>query len=233
MKTLLTKEPKLEKTMNIPWTEPTTYKPTLILLTIFILQQLSGAYVVLFYVVDILNEMGVAQSSNLNDNNWYLLIFGFIRLFFALISAIISRHQGRKRLMITSNLGMTMSLVCSIYLMLIKAEAMITFITVSGFLSFASFGVMVIPWTLIGELLSTEIRGKVGGLLFSATYLFMFAAVKVFPLFLAELGIVWILGFFAITSAISAVFVLFYLPETFKKSPEVISNFFNNKNELF
>lgn len=107
----------------------------------------------------------------------------------------------------------------------VKNDSMLL-ICVVGYICFSSLGVLVIPWTLIGELLPIEVKGKLGGFIVSIAYLLMFGVVKLFPYVLDYLGMQQIFLLFAVNSLIGVLFTYNYLPETLGKSFDEIEMFF-------
>lgn len=83
---------------------PNVWKPFLILLTFFALQQLSGIYVILFYAVSVLKDIGI-------DVNEYAASVGMgvIRLFASILGAGLANHFGRKTLAFVSGFGMAIA----------------------------------------------------------------------------------------------------------------------------
>lgn len=83
---------------------PNVWKPFLILLAFFALQQLSGIYVILFYVVNMLKDIGI-------DVNEYAASVGVgvIRLFASILGAKLANNIGRKTLAFVSGFGMAVA----------------------------------------------------------------------------------------------------------------------------
>lgn len=83
---------------------PNVWKPFLILLIFFALQQLSGVYVILFYAVTVLKDMGM-------DVNEYTASVGIgvIRLFASIFGAALANHFGRKFLAFVSSFTMAVA----------------------------------------------------------------------------------------------------------------------------
>jgi len=83
---------------------PNVWKPFLILLTFFTLQQLSGIYVILFYAVNVLRDIGI-------DMNEYAASVGmaFIRLFASILGAGLANNLGRRVLAFVSGFGMAIA----------------------------------------------------------------------------------------------------------------------------
>lgn len=83
---------------------PNVWKPFLILLAFFALQQLSGIYVILFYAVNVLKDIGI-------DVNEYAASVGVgvIRLFASILGAVLANKIGRKTLAFISGFGMAVA----------------------------------------------------------------------------------------------------------------------------
>ncbi len=82
------------------------WKPFVILFIFFALQQLSGIYVILFYVVNVLKDIGI-------DMNEYAASVGMgvIRLFASILGAGLANSFGRKILAFFSGFGMAIAAV--------------------------------------------------------------------------------------------------------------------------
>lgn len=104
----------------------------------------------------------------------------------------------------------------------------ITFILVCilGYVCFSSLGVLMIPWTLIGELLPIKVRAKLGGAIVAFAYVLMFITVKTFPVVIQLIEARGVFYLFSVTSFVGAVFVFAVLPETLgKRFEEIEKNF--------
>lgn len=230
----------LQTNVNL-YKEPIVYKPLLILFLLFLFQQLSGAYVIIFYAVDLFREIGGHFEKGINEFI-ALVLLGSIRFVMAIISAFISKYIGRRPLLFTSGIGMCLcSLIAGIYMYLTvipqdeldklnitkgNEDDNITLICVLGYVCFSSLGYLVIPWTLIGELLPVKVRGKLGGFLVSIAYVLMFAVVKVFPFVLDYIKIQCLFCIFSVVNLCGVCFIFFFLPETLGKSFTEIEKYF-------
>ncbi|PSN31521.1 Facilitated trehalose transporter Tret1 [Blattella germanica] len=226
-----------------------TIKPVVLLLFIFLFQQLSGGYVVIFYAVHVFKMVGGTFGDAFDEYD-ALVFLGIIRFTMSAITAVASRRFGRRPLIILSGLGMCIStFVIGIYLHLkpiqfdggftttvarnstevvaiAEEERWTCVICVLLYVCFSSLGVLVIPWTLIGELLPMKIRGIGGGAMVGIAYVMMFGVVKSFPFALDVTGAKGIFFFFSITSLAGVAFVYIFLPETLGKTLKEIEEFF-------
>ncbi|XP_046672415.1 facilitated trehalose transporter Tret1-like isoform X3 [Homalodisca vitripennis] len=245
--------------------------PLALLMTIFLFQQLSGTYPIIFYAVQVFQSIGGHFGGGLDEDSATVLL-GIIRFAMSLLTAGLSRMYGRRPLLIVSGVGMTISsFAAAIYLQkssvfnnvfnknqivlnhtslenLTYASVNVTnsnssapilgdpnvdnmanligLICILVFVSMSSLGFLIIPWTLIGEILPLSVRGMGGGLLVSFAYVLMFGVVKIFPFMLDVLHISGCFYFFSFTSLINVLIVYFFLPETLGKSFEEIAKFF-------
>lgn len=84
--------------------KPSVWKPFLILLVFFALQQLSGIYVILFYAVNVLKDIGI------HVNKYTASVgIGVIRLLTSILGAGLANNFGRKTLAFASGLGMAVA----------------------------------------------------------------------------------------------------------------------------
>lgn len=84
--------------------EPCVWKPFLILLTFFALQQLTGIYIILFYTVNLLDDIGVTLNEYVGSVG-----VGVIRLFASILGAALATSVDRRVLAAVSGLGMAFS----------------------------------------------------------------------------------------------------------------------------
>lgn len=210
--------------------DATIYKPLAILFTLFCLQQLSGCYVIIFYAVDLFRKIGGDFQRGI-DAFVALVLFGTIRFVMSIVATILSKKIGRRTLLMTSGVGMSLtSLAAGLYINFSSQRAEgdnITLICVLGYVCFSAIGFLMIPWTLVGELLPVRVRGVLSGVLVAIAYVFMFGIVKVFPYVLERFRVQVI--FFGISSLnlIAVLFVFVFVPETFGKTFAEIERYFS------
>lgn len=223
--------------------QPTVYKPIIVLLILFVFQQLSGPYVIIFYAVDLFREIGGHFQHGI-DEYVSLVLLGSIRFVMAIICMIVSKFVGRRPLLLMSAIGMTLSsLIAGFYMYLTvipqeleklhitkaQEDDNITLICVLTYVCFSSLGYMVIPWTLVGELLPVPVRGVSSGALIAVAYVLMFVMVKLFPFILEAVKIQCIFYVISVVNLCGVCFIFFFLPETLGKSFAEIEKYFLKK----
>ncbi|XP_071575614.1 facilitated trehalose transporter Tret1-like isoform X1 [Temnothorax nylanderi] len=226
------------------FTSPAAYKPMLILFFLFLLQQLSGSYVIIFYAISVFREMGGTFGKNFNEHS-ALVMLGIIRFVISIVTVFCSRKYGRRVLCILSGIGMAISMFLSgMYMHFALSydengnteettvdQKWLLLFFVLAYICTSSLGFIVIPWTMIGELLPVSIRGIGGGLMVSLAYIMMFAVIKSYPYLLKSMTIEGIFFSFSFISLTGTAFVYFFLPETLGKSFSDIEKFFSSTKE--
>ncbi|XP_014475961.1 PREDICTED: facilitated trehalose transporter Tret1 isoform X4 [Dinoponera quadriceps] len=223
---------------------PSAYKPITILFVLFLLQQLSGCYVVIFYAMSVFDEMSGILRKSFNENSAFVML-GIVRFVVSILTSFSSRKYGRRVICILSGIGMSVSMFLSgIYMHFTvssdkngnEQEIMVDYkwlllVFVLSYICFSTFGFTTIPWTQIGELIPVSIRGIGGGFMVSVAYIMMFAVIKSYPYILKSIGIGNIFFLFSFTSLLSIIYVYFFVPETLNKSFSDIEKMFTSNKE--
>jgi facilitated trehalose transporter len=66
--------------------QPQVYKPLIILLFMFLFQQLSGCYILIFYTINIFRNLSLNFSERINEN-MALMLLGSLRLIMSVIAS--------------------------------------------------------------------------------------------------------------------------------------------------
>ncbi|XP_050527759.1 facilitated trehalose transporter Tret1-like [Daktulosphaira vitifoliae] len=230
------------------YTSPSVWKPTLHCIMLFICQQFSGIYVLIYYSVDVIRDCGVPYDSMTVS----ALMFG-ARILGNIVYSLLS-GVGRKTLLVTSGLGMTLSfstVIVTMYAFGNELNPTYGSIRAAAFLSCAFcalLGVLPLPWSIPGEIFPIEVKGAMNGFVHSAGYIIMFLAIKSYPLLLEKFGIITVFSLYTVVCLITTIYGIFLLPETKGKSLEEILEYFepqkkdvpsivisvnNNKTETF
>ena len=215
---------------------PKAYKPVLILIILFSLQQLSGDTVVQFYSQTIFNEFS-KKSAVIG-----LILFALIRLILKITVAACSKRIGRRTLLILSGSGMCAAMIfLTVLLYLTSADkdnvALKDNIKENWFILALFFlyecascmGFSIIPWTLVDELLPTSVKGKLSGIMNAIAFLDIFVVNKIFPHLQSLIGLQNVFLLFGIFSLAATIFVYKFVPETLGKSFVEIENYFKKK----
>nr|XP_033336524.1 facilitated trehalose transporter Tret1-like isoform X1 [Megalopta genalis] len=206
---------------------PSVWKPFLILLVFFALQQMSGIYIILFYAVNVLKDIDI----NINvDEDTASVGIGVIRLFASIAGAGLANSFGRKVLAFISGLGMAVSAVGVALTFRFKLPSIISLVCVGGHVGSSMLGFLTLPWVMTSELYPLRFRGPLGGITTSLAQLLTFGTIKLYP-DLRRAGIEVVMWTFAAASILGTMFAVLILPETRGRSLDQIESQFSNKSE--
>ncbi|XP_060827367.1 facilitated trehalose transporter Tret1-like isoform X1 [Bombus pascuorum] len=203
---------------------PSVWKPFLVLFAFFALQQMSGIYIILFYTVSILEEIGI----DLNEYSASVGI-GVIRLFASIAGAGLANSFGRKALAFVSGLGMAISAVGVALSYRFKLPSVVSLACIGGHVGSSMIGFLTLPWVMTSELYPLRFRGSLGGITTSIVQMLTFATIKMYPNLQPIVGIECFMWTFAVASSLGAAFALTILPETRGRSLDEIENGFSRK----
>jgi MFS family permease len=207
--------------------KPQLYKPLIIMILFFTIQQFSGIFTIFIYAAQFSIEAGVSI-----DEFLCTVIIGLIRCFTVIIVSFASDKYGRKPLATISTTGMFISMlglvVCSIFNTELKTSqlfwlptALLFFFIFSG-----TFGVLTLPFAMIAEVYPQNTRGLAVGLTIFYAYIMSFANVKTFTAVFSIFGSVTVFSFYGIVSLLGIAFAVIILPETKGKSLHEIELYF-------
>lgn len=225
---------------------PTVVRPVRVLAVVFLLQQLSGCYPVIFYAVPVIRSIMGTEGDGGPTRMDTLITMGVVRLLTSVVACALSQHVGRRPLLIGSSLAMAFSaamvaLTCpssadNVVQSAAARTPILPLVGVAAFVCSGSAGVLVFPWTLIGELLPVSARAMAGSVLVSYAYALMFVVLKAFPYFVASVdgggggSVAVAFGGFAAASLALAAYTHAYLPETLGKRFHEIEEYFADPN---
>lgn len=210
-------------------------RPVRVLATVFLLQQLSGCYPVIFYAVPVLRSVaGITAFGGPYSEMEVMVALGVVRLLTSVVACVLSAYIGRRPLLIASSLAMAFSAALVALTHGQTVTPLWPLIGVSVFACSGSAGVLVFPWTLIGELLPVSVRAAAGASIVAYAYTLMFIVLKAFPYAIADDGSGFVATTFAAFAAVSltmAVYVHARLPETMgKRFDEIEAHFADDKH---
>ncbi|KAL0116793.1 hypothetical protein PUN28_010010 [Cardiocondyla obscurior] len=214
--------------------DPGVLKP-LIIINVFNALQLScGTYIVVFYAVNMIKDMG---ESNV-DNYVAAVITAVIRFIFSLVSCVLLLKMGRRVLGIVSALGTSLaSLFLAGYLIAKKeessADVYVLTVCLLVYVAANTVGLLTLPGLMTGELMPLRARGVGGGCIFFIFNLLLFFMIKCFPWVNSQVGVTGIFIIFGVFSLLEAIFIYLALPETKDCTLQEIEDYFQESNFLW
>ncbi|KAJ8984016.1 hypothetical protein NQ317_012239, partial [Molorchus minor] len=210
--------------------KPTGYKPILLLLGLFLMQQFSGIYMTLFYSIDFFRNVGSTINPYLAS-----VLIGTVRMIMSCVNTFMLRTFHRRPLIMASGVGMAICMGLSglfTYWILngTSTENWIPVVLLLLYVITSMVGLLPIPWTMTAELFSIEIRGVAHSIAYSMANVLMFIAIKSYIFLTEAFGPAGIQWFFAVVSIFASVYVFLFLPETHGKKLSEITGYFEDSS---
>lgn len=206
-------------------------KALLISITFVLGQQLSGMLSILTYTVSIFRQSG----SSLSPNN-SMIVVGVLQFLSAIMSSALVDRVGRRVLLISSYVAMTLSLsTLGGYLYFEQQNwypllRWIPIICISITVVFYSIGVGPVPFVVMSEIFPPNIRGFVTSKIQLLSTSLSFAMVKAFPFMTDLFGHHGCFLLYASSCGVLSIVTYFLVPETKGKSLQTILNILNGAN---
>ena len=193
-------------------------------------QQLSGINVVLFYMEGIFKSAKVPLETSIAT-----VIVGIVQVFASGVTPLVADRLGRKVLLIFSGVGEIVSLgALGIYMYLqdvqksdVSSISFLPILSLVVFISTYSVGWGPLPWTVMGEMFSSNVKSKASGITVCMCWFLSFIITKYSDDLQTAFGnymLYWVFGVFCV---ISVVFTILVLPETKGKSLQEIQDELN------
>lgn len=190
---------------------------------LMLFQQLSGVNAIIFYTGSIFSAGGSISAETST------IVVGVIQVIAVFISSLIVDKLGRKILLIASEIVMMLgAFVLGIYYYLdytstdLSAFSWVPLISVCLFILLFNLGFGPIPWMMMGELFSPQIKGVAGSSACLFNWLMAFVVTRFYNDLVEAFGNYTTFWSFSVICAIGIVFVVFIVPETKGKSLEQI-----------
>ena len=184
-------------------------------------QQLVGINVVFYYGAVLWQAVGFSESDALKIN----ILSGTISIGSVILAIALIDRLGRKPLLLIGSIGMAVTLAIMSFafmsgalvdgtLQMSDEAGLAALIAANIYVAFFNFSWGPVMWVMLGEMFPNQIRGS--GLAVSgfAQWLANFGITMTFPIMLASIGLTGAYGFYAISAAISIVFVWLMVRET-------------------
>lgn len=198
------------------------------------LQILSGTFLVVFYAVDIISEIGAHF-----DNMTAAIMTAVVRLGVTVIFCVLLFVMRRRSMVLLSGLGSGVSALALGFYLLFQTDktrtSVNTWITAGCIFLYIAFntGFMILPGIMVGELLPAKIRGSVSGYVFAAFNIILFGVTKVFPYLQITLKTYGLFIMFGTASFIASLLMYLMLPETKNLTLGQIEDHFRSSSWLW
>nr|XP_018902336.1 PREDICTED: facilitated trehalose transporter Tret1-2 homolog isoform X1 [Bemisia tabaci] len=202
-------------------------------LGIMFFQQFSGINAVIFYTTQIFQSAGSTIPPDLCT-----IMTGVVSVISCYIATVIVDKLGRRLLLLTS--GTVMALCCGVlggYFYMLKHSMDVSNIgwlpiaCVCGFNIAFSLGFGPIPWMLVGEIFSSQIKGTASSIACLFNWACVFMVTKFFSVIAEMFGSYSTFWFFTAMLVTAIAFTFFVVPETKGKSFEQIQSELSGENE--
>ncbi|XP_035794840.1 facilitated trehalose transporter Tret1-2 homolog [Anopheles albimanus] len=210
-------------------------KPLVIINGFHVLQILSGTYLVVFYAVDLISDLGGSDINTIQA----AVLTAIVRLAFTFLYCFLLLLMPRRSMVCISGLISGASCIAiAIFMYVRSGEAAApydTYIAAVLILIYigSNTGFLTMPGIMIGELLPAKIRGQIAGYLFTVFNLLLFGVAKGFPHAKAVLKTQGLFVMFGVASFGASLLMYLLLPETKGRTLHDIEDYFGQRNWLW
>ncbi|XP_011557923.3 facilitated trehalose transporter Tret1 isoform X1 [Plutella xylostella] len=197
--------------------KPEFYKPTLIMVFMFVLFQMSGMTVVPSYTVQLMNEV----SNHTIDPSASMLMVDAVRFVTAVVACVVVNKFPRRTVLFFGSLVSAISLLIAALLLYLRDLGYInetyqwvpvipTLVYIFG----KTIGILPIPWAVAGEVFPLAYRSMGSGISGMVLSMMFFVVVKTAPATFSAIGVNGTFCLYAVSILICVGFLYFLLPET-------------------
>ncbi|GAB0094003.1 TRET1 [Sergentomyia squamirostris] len=180
-------------------------------------QQTCGINAVIFYTSDIFEAANTGIEPGVAT-----IIVGVMQVVATFLATLMVDRLGRRFLLIASDFAMAIcTLILGIYFHLksvdeerVASLGWLPIVALCVFIVMFSIGFGPVPFIIIGELFSTDIKGVAGGAAMTTNWTLAFVITKAFPSMLESIGSGPTFWIFSGLSFLGTIFLIFFLPET-------------------
>ncbi|KAK8736027.1 hypothetical protein OTU49_005188 [Cherax quadricarinatus] len=211
-------------------TKPYIFKPLMISLSLMFFQQFSGINPVLFNLTTIFHDSGSKISDNMSS-----IIIGLVQVAATFLATVLMDKAGRKLLLIVSSSVMALSIVALgeffYEKMIDKTWAIdnlgwLPLTSLIIFVTAFSIGYGPIPWLMIGELFSPNVKEAAASFSTMFNWSASFVMTLTFVPLQSALKIHGVYWFYSSVCVVNLIFCVTLVPETKGKTLEEISAHF-------
>jgi MFS transporter, SP family, arabinose:H+ symporter len=189
------------------------FTPISIAFLVAMFNQFSGINAILYYAPRIFEMSGLTNADSLFQS----ILIGVTNGIFTIVGIILIDRVGRKKLLITGSIGMSVCLglvARTFYTQDFSGYGLLIYLLI--YIMFFAFSTGAVIWVLIAEIFPNRVRGK-GQSFGSFTHWFFAALITfIFPVFekISRFGVGHAFTFFSIMMIIQIFVVWKYFPET-------------------
>ncbi|MCB5283860.1 MULTISPECIES: sugar porter family MFS transporter [unclassified Arthrobacter] len=210
------------KDLGVPWLR----RIFVVGLGLAVIQQITGVNSIMYYGTQVLAQSGFGREAALTAN----IANGVISVVATFVGIWLLGKVGRRRMLITGQLGTTAALLligfCSLVLPEGTTRGFVVLALTVTFLAFQQGSISPVTWLMLSEIFPLKIRGLGMGasvfVLWSVNFLVSFG----FPQLLAAIGLGNTFFVFAVLGVGAIAFAAKYIPETKDKSLEDLEHHF-------
>lgn len=218
----------------VKWSElfsPTIRPALIVAMGLFILQQISGINVVIYFAPSIFAATGIDGTST---QILATVGVGLVNMLTTVLAMWLVEKVGRRKLLYIGFAGAAAMLI--IISMGAQLQAInlsiITFLAVLVYIAFFAIAIGPIPHLMMAEIFPIHIRNTGMGMASICNWGFNFLVIFTYPLFLNGLGIAATFWIYAIACILGLVFTRFFVPETRGVSLEAITDHLLSRKPL-
>lgn len=191
---------------------------------LMLFQQLSGVNAIIFYSSSIFKAAGSTLAPDIAT-----IIVGAMQVIAVFVSTLIVDRLGRRILLLISSVSMCITtFILGIYFFLknngndVEAIGWLPLVSVCAFIILFSLGFGPIPWMMMGEIFSPQVKGIAGSSACLFNWLMAFVVTKFYSDVESAFGTHTTFWIFSVICGIAIAFVFLFVPETKGKTLEQI-----------
>ncbi|XP_063379813.1 facilitated trehalose transporter Tret1-like [Cydia fagiglandana] len=225
------------KTLLANIRKPEFWKPLCIMIVFFILTQLTGVNVICAYTTEMMKEL-IGNHANRSTSSAAMLSIDILRCVSLVVACFLLRKLGRRPMALFSGASTCLTLIAlSGYLYLVNNRVIrhispfVSLSLIAIYIIVSNFGVVPLPWNMVGELFATETRGLGSGFSVMTTSVAYFGTIKTAPAMFESIGHHGTYLFYGLSTMLGTIFLFFCLPETRGKTLIEIEEHFRNSKQ--
>lgn len=200
----------------------------IVALGLSIFGQMTGVNVVVYYGPTILESAGLALGSALQ----YQVALGIINLLFTLVALWKVDSWGRRPLLISGMVVVTLSMAATAGLLYQGAPAVWIVGVLCVYMACEALSICAVVWILTPEMFPNRVRGRAMSIATFANWMTNTFSAFLFPWYVDRYGMYAGFLTFAVICSAATVFFWALVPETKGKSLEEIERYWTDRREL-